>query len=201
MRRRDTVWIALLSAATGLLIGMGLAANARVPVPAGSHAIPSLPFGPQGGVGTAPFAPGVPAGPHGSVQGTDLLAAPGTRLLDWGLLRAFDYVPGPGLDALPAEIRAYDGARVTMVGYLMPTCAYEDIREFSLVGSPWSCHFGDVAGLSGIVQVGLHRGHVGLDLTMEPLCVVGTFRVREARESDWLIAIFHLDDAKAEMLR
>jgi hypothetical protein len=88
-----------------------------------------------------------------------------------------------------------------MLGFLMPNYEYDDIHQFALVGSHWSCCFGIPAGLNGTVNVTLAPGHKGLENSLEPLRVVGTFRAKEIKEEGWLVAIYSLEDATAEPLK
>lgn len=188
----------LLTVAMAVLLGLG-AAWARP----GDEPLPPpgpLPLGGAPGV-LPPLPEGVRVDNLGVVTGIDAQVVPGTKALEWETLRTYEYTQAVGIAGMPASIQAYDGQRVTMVGFLQPLYEFSEIRQFALVGSHWSCCFGVPPGLNGVVNVRLAAGQAGLPNTMEPLRVVGTFRPREEKEEGWLISIFSLDDAEASVIR
>jgi hypothetical protein len=151
--------------------------------------------------GPSPYGlPGLPGGltvdANGMLRVPGLEPEPGSVLLDWDVLLAFEYQKATGLTTLPETIRALEGKRVTMVGFMMPLYEFTDIRQFAFVGSHWSCCFGRPAGLNGTLNVTLAADAKSLEHTLEPLRVVGTFHAREVKESGFLLSIFSLDDAR-----
>ena len=145
--------------------------------------------------------PGVRIDPStGFLVGVQLDAEDGVSPLPWELLRS--YVYEPGLENLPEAIRALDGKRVVMLGFLAPRYEVEDIRDFVLVASHWSCCYGVPPGLDGAVRVRLDPKQEGLPNTIKPIRVIGTLRVKEIREeeSDIVWAIYSMDDAEAVIL-
>jgi hypothetical protein len=159
------------------------------------------PFGPAGGTGggAAGGFPGLPRGltvdANGMLVVPDLKPEPGSVLLDWDTLLTFAYRQETGMANLPDALRALEGKRVTLVGFLMPLYSFTDIRQFAFVGSHWSCCFGRPAGLNGTLNVTLAADQKSLEQTLEPLRVVGTFRAREEKEAGFLLSVFSLDDA------
>ncbi len=204
---RTVVILMLLSLAMGVLVGLGVASSNG---PSGRPPTSGI-FGPQGPLGGSSgllpaLPPGVTVDERGVLTGSSLGPAPGTSLLGWDTLRSFEYsaavgIGAPGLGELPDAVKAVDGQRVTMLGFLMPNYEYDDIHQFALVGSHWSCCFGMPAGINGTVNVTLAKGHKGLENSLEPLRVVGTFRAKEIKEEGWLVAIYSLEDATAEPLK
>lgn len=192
--------LVLASLLLGGLLAAGVvhSAGAQAPLLPGALAPgalpPALPALPD-------LPPGVKVDVNGILEASPESAAPGTRYLSWEVLRSFEYSAAVGLGGIPEALKAVDGQRVTMVGFLMPNYEWEDIKQFALVGSHWSCCFGLPAGLNGTVNVTLARGEKGLERSLEPLQVVGTFRAEEVREAGWLIAIYSLHDAQARPLR
>ena len=131
--------------------------------------------------------------------GLNLEAEAGGGVASWGVLGSFQYVDG--LDELPEALAALDGQTATMAGFLLPLYEYEDIKEFHLVASHWSCCFGVPPGLNGWVAIRLAPGQPGLPNTTDPVKVTGTFRVREEKEAGYVVAIYAIDDARATILR
>jgi hypothetical protein len=134
--------------------------------------------------------------PLGSIRITE---EPGSTMVRWERLKAYDYQPG--LAGMPQDLRALDGKVVTMAGFLLPLYEFEDIHEFALVGNHWSCCFGQPPTLNGVVTVKLPASLPGLPNTAEPIRVVGTFRVKELKESGYVISIFAIDASKVSILR
>jgi hypothetical protein len=197
--------LALGSLAMGVLLGYGVTEGrtageaARAPITLGG--------GPQGGAGGMPAAglPSLPAGltldAKGMIRGLDRRIAPGTVGVEWESLGAYTYTIEKGLADLPPDLRALDGKRVTLVGFLMPIYEFDDMLQFALVGSHWSCCFGRSPTIAEMLNVTLASGHTPLKNTLEPLRVVGTFRAKEVRESGYLLSIFSIEDAEAAPLR
>ncbi len=132
--------------------------------------------------GVDPFRPpGLPPGvgidpATGLMLGLDLKPANGEQAPAWGLLAEANAVRR--LEELPASIRALDGKRVVFGGFMMALYALRDIREFALVGSHTKCCFGIPPGVGDQIVVRLARREGGLALTLAPLRVSGTFRIR-----------------------
>ncbi|MFM8387434.1 MAG: DUF3299 domain-containing protein [Planctomycetia bacterium] len=197
--RRAVLGLGSLLMAALLAAGVRHAATASstVAVAPASTSSPSQ----EGLPGLHSLPAGVKVDVNGILEASPESAAPGTRYLSWEVLRSFEYSAAVGLGGIPDALKAVDGQRVTMVGFLMPSFEWEDIKQFALVGSYWSCCFGMPAGLNGTVNVTLARGRPGLERSLEPLQVVGTFRAAEVREAGWLIAIYSIADAEVSPLR
>jgi hypothetical protein len=187
----------------GGVLGYALAA-APAPEPVGPLAEVFRSTGPQGppGNGLLPaLPPGLSLDSTGVIQGLDLRVEPGTQGLSWDTLKSLEYSAALGISRVPEALTSVDGQRVTMVGFLMPLYEFTDMHQFLLVGSHWSCCFGMPPGMNGAVNVTLDPRQPGMPNTMEPLRVIGTFRVKEVREEGWLVSIFSLEDARAERIR
>ncbi|MDJ0522239.1 MAG: DUF3299 domain-containing protein [Planctomycetota bacterium] len=123
---------------------------------------------------------------------------PGVEPVMWELLRTYEY--RPGLEGMPEDIKKLDGKKVVMIGFLMTVFEYDDIHEFHLVASHWSCCYGVPPGLDGAVSIKLKEGEEGLPNTIKPLRVIGTLRVAEVKESDIVYAIYSIDEAEARIM-
>jgi len=130
--------------------------------------------------------------------GLKLDADDGSQVVEWSALKAYEYQEG--LAGMPESLQALDGKKVTMAGFLLPLYEFNDIREFNLVASHWSCCFGVPPGLSGWVHVKLAQGHKGLRNTTEPLKVTGTLSVKEHMEAGYVVSIYSLQDAQASVI-
>ncbi len=123
---------------------------------------------------------------------------PGVEPLMWELLRTYEY--RPKLEGMPADITKLDGKKVVMIGFLMTVFEYDDIRDFHLVASHWSCCYGVPPGLDGAVRVTLKKGEEGLPNTIKPMRVIGTLRVKEVKESEIVYAIYSIEDAEVRIM-
>lgn len=131
----------------------------------------------------------------GLLVGVALQGDANTTAVTWELLKSYEYEPG--LENVPADVKALDGKQVVMLGFQLASYEYDDIREFYLVASHWSCCYGVPAGINGAVHVAIKDGGDSLALTNRPLKVVGTMRVREMKDGGIVMAIYALEDAKA----
>ena len=61
------------------------------------------------------------------------------QVVKWEVLGGFEYEEGM---ALPKPVRDLSGKKVGIAGYMMTLEEVEDIHEFLLVESLWSCCFG-----------------------------------------------------------
>ena len=200
MRIFDLVLLILLGLAVVLLWFQGVedAASAATPTAeeagimatGGSLALPQV-----------DLPPGLRIDPAtGLLMGVTLPQIEGVKGLTWELLRTYEY--RPGLEGIPEEIKKLDGQKVVMIGFLMTLFQYDDIKDFHLVASHWSCCYGVPPGLDGAVRVRLDPKQEGLPNTIKPIRVIGTLRVKEIREeeSDIVWAIYSMDDAEAVIL-
>jgi len=190
---------------TALLLAIGVSAVRAAPgEPPRARRSP-----PAAGAASSPGNPG--SSPSGSLPagasidpdtlelvGVELQGEDGSQVLDWSVLKSYEY--REGLAELPDAIRDLEGKPVTMAGFLMPLYEYEDIKEFNLVASHWSCCFGVPPGINGWVHVKLARGQQGLRNSTEPLKITGTFHIAEQKEAGYVVSIFAIGDAKAHVL-
>ncbi len=200
---RPVVVVALVAFAIGW--GVALVATAADPA-ATQRADGRLPprrialGDPLGGrVSQAKLPPGVSIDPvTGALVGLSLDAEPGVTPLPWEVLRAYEVKPG--LEGLPDEIRELDGKRVVMLGFLQPSYDYEDIGEFTLVESHWSCCYGLAPGLNASAHVQLAAKAPRLSVTLQPVRVQGIFRVREQKEGPIVFSVYGIEEAEGRIL-
>lgn len=91
-----------------------------------------------------------------------------------------------------ASVRALDGTRVRLAGYMMPLSADMRQTHFLISASPPDCFFHVPGGPTTIAEVTTVAA--GVAMTMEPLTVEGTLRLVE-RSGQGLL--FRLEDATA----
>ncbi len=86
---------------------------------------------------------------------------------------------------LTDEIRALDGKKVRLRGFILPSTLFRetDINEFVLVRDNQECCFGPGAALYDCVVVNLVGG-VTTDFSTRPVTVSGTFKLKEYKYPD-----------------
>lgn len=214
MSHPERIAVAVLGCALLVAIYVGARSAVRPTTTAGSDPTPENPHGLVLDAGVAlrrgvdPLnPPGMPAGARidpatGQLAGVTLSPAVGEHVLDWVALGRAD--GATGMADVPADLRALDGRPVLVPGFLMPLYAMRDIREFALVGSHYTCCFGTPPGLGGQILVTLRDGETGRELTVKPLWVRGTLRLRELRLHEGadapLVSLFEIVDARAGFL-
>ncbi len=189
-------WLVIVGTALALgVLGYGVAAGAAqapTTVVVVMAPLPTLaPVPPAATPAVTPNAPTTPPAPAPAP------GANGLAEVDWATLTAYEYQQG--LAGLSDRIKALDGRRVSMGGFLMPIYEFDDIHEFALVPNHQSCCFGIPAGLNGQIYVKI-SGKRGLPNTNEPLRVTGTFRAKEIKEAGYVLAIYAIEDADVKIV-
>ncbi|MSU65041.1 MAG: DUF3299 domain-containing protein [Opitutus sp.] len=101
-------------------------------------------------------------------------------------------VPPTNPDHIPAGIRALDGKKVIVRGFMVPVKLEGGLAvEFLLTKDPQACCFGLSPYVNDWIFVRMAKG---VSATMEvPLLFAGTLRVRELWDSGWLTGIYLLE--------
>lgn len=95
-------------------------------------------------------------------------------------------------DAIPPEIKAYDGRRVTVTGYILPMRTRRGVvTEFLLLRDQGTCCFGVQAQINHFMRVNFPPGIKPGEPV--PWKVSGTIRVGEIYVQGYLTGIFQLD--------
>ena len=115
----------------------------------------------------------------------------------WDVLGGFYYVEGK---ALPENVRALQGKKVGVTGYMMAMGEFEDIHVFALVESQWSCCFGTPPDVHQVVEVTLDDHEAGVELVPIPVLVLGVLDVGEVREDGWVVSVYRLKADTVEVL-
>lgn len=102
-------------------------------------------------------------------------------------------------DRLPDSIRALDGRRVAVAGYVMPLRTQaRGVTEFLLVRDLLSCCFGSNPQMNHWIHVSMPRGEFR-PVISRPATVHGTLRVGELRKDGIIHSIYRLEAEKVEM--
>ncbi len=102
---------------------------------------------------------------------------------------------GAGKDQIPAEIRALNGTKATVVGFMLPTKLDGPlVKEFLLVRDPMMCCYGVVPQMNEWVVVKMATPVPYLpDI---PRAVCGTLKVGEMYDNGYLSGLYFMDGLK-----
>ena len=96
-----------------------------------------------------------------------------------------------GLKGMPKRVKELDGKKVLMTGFMLPIDEVQNIKEFLLVKSLWSCCYGTPPDLHEIVRCVLPAGQT-TDYTFEPVLLTGTLTVGPTVEDGYVVDVFQL---------
>src|SRR5262249_290977 len=120
---------------------------------------------------------------EGKIKGID-------KILPFEEISSWPYQDG--LKGCPEQVKKLDGLTVMMTGFMLPIDEVENIKQFLLVQSLWSCCFGQPPDINGIVRV-VYTGKKRLDYQFEPIKIIGKFRVSATIEDGYCVDIYQLE--------
>jgi hypothetical protein len=108
----------------------------------------------------------------------------------WATLADFKYEQRK---PLPEQVVALDGKKVEIAGFIYKGSGnVRDIKEFILMRDAGTCCYGPQANYPHFVIVRVVAGQ-GVNFTRDPIVVVGTLRVGEKWDGDYLDCIYELE--------
>ena len=148
--------------------------------------------------------PKVPEVTYVQIEGKEL------RALGFNILSAFPYKifdAGSGAtaeeiksamtrDQVPAWIHAYDRQRVALSGYMMPLTFENGLsRKFIMMRDLNTCCYGAVPNMNDYVIVTMKDRGIS-PIQDVPVLLVGTFRIEQKYEGDYLVSLFVMEGEK-----
>jgi hypothetical protein len=127
----------------------------------------------------------------GKIQGLD-------KILPFDELSSWPYEDG--LKGMPKRIKELSGKKVLMTGFMLPIDEVQNIKEFLLVQSLWSCCYGQPPDIHGIVRVVMPKGRT-TDYFFDPLKVIGTFKVESTVMEGYCVDIYQLHVESLETIK
>jgi len=127
----------------------------------------------------------------GKIQGLD-------KILPFDELTSWSYEDG--LKGMPKRIKELSGKKVLMTGFMLPIDEVQNIKEFLLVQSLWSCCYGQPPDIHGIVRVVMPKGKT-TDYFFDPLKVIGTFKVESTVMEGYCVDIYQLHVESVEAIK
>jgi hypothetical protein len=120
------------------------------------------------------------------------------KILPFDELTSWPYEDG--LKGMPKRVKDLSGKKVLMTGFMLPIDEVQNIKEFLLVESLWSCCYGQPPDIHGIVRVVMPKGKT-TDYFFDPLKIVGTFKVEATVMDGYCVDIYQLHVESLEALR
>ena len=105
-----------------------------------------------------------------------------------------------GLKGMPAPVKKMDGKTVLMTGFMLPIDEVENIKEFLLVQSLWSCCYGQPPDINGIIRV-VMKGDKRINYKYDPIKITGQFKVVASYEDGYCIDIYQLHADDVEVIK
>ncbi len=105
-----------------------------------------------------------------------------------------------GLKGMPKKLNKLDGKTVMMTGFMLPIDEVENIKEFLLVQSLWSCCFGQPPDINGTVRV-VMQGKKRIDYKFDPIRVIGKFKIKPTIEDGFCVDIYQLETKDVEVIK
>lgn len=117
------------------------------------------------------------------------VAPEGYEKISWKTIGSFLYKEGM---SLPPEVKALDGKKVAVGGYMMSLGEYGNIHKFLLVEAQWSCCFGEPPDINQVIVVRIPPEKKGIELTSLGVMVIGKFEAQEVKEGRWVTSVYRL---------
>lgn len=120
------------------------------------------------------------------------------KILPFDELTSWPYEDG--LKGMPKRVKKLSGQKVLMTGFMLPIDEVQNIKEFLLVESLWSCCYGQPPDIHGIVRVVMPKDKT-TDYFFDPLKLIGTFKVEATMMDGYCVDIFQLHCESLEALK
>ncbi len=106
-----------------------------------------------------------------------------------------DPVTADAATYLPAWLKALDGRRIRIRGFMYPTFQQTGVRSFGLARDNQICCFGRNPKIYDVFDVVLHEGTATNYIPNRPFDVVGVFHIHPDVEDGKLFRLYEMDDA------
>lgn len=120
------------------------------------------------------------------------------KILPFDELTSWPYEDG--LKGMPKRVKKLSGKKVLMTGFMLPIDEVQNIKEFLLVESLWSCCYGQPPDIHGIVRVVMPKNKT-TDYFFDPLKIIGTFKVEATMMDGYCVDIYQLHVESLEALK
>lgn len=105
-----------------------------------------------------------------------------------------------GLKGMPKRVKDLDGKKVLMTGFMLPIDEVQNIKEFLLVQSLWSCCYGQPPDINGIVRVVMPKGKT-TDYFFDGLKLTGKLKIVATMMDGYCVDIYQLELESLETIK
>lgn len=119
----------------------------------------------------------------------------GYERISWETLGGFEYEEGM---VLPEAIRSLNKKKVGIAGYMMTLEEIEDIHEFLLIESLWSCCFGTFPETHQVLVITIPADQRGVEYTTAPVLILGELEVGEEVEDGFVTSLYRVKADKVK---
>jgi hypothetical protein len=106
-----------------------------------------------------------------------------------------DPVPPDAATYMPSWLKALDGRRIRIRGFMYPTFQQTGVHAFGLARDNQICCFGRNPKIYDVFDVVLHEGATTNYIPNRPFDVVGVFHIRPEADAGKLYRLYEMDDA------
>ncbi|HET6252399.1 MAG TPA: DUF3299 domain-containing protein [Tepidisphaeraceae bacterium] len=92
---------------------------------------------------------------------------------------------------IPADVKALNGAKIRLRGFMIPMDQAENITQFALVPSLFACCFGQPPQIQHTIVANCPKGKA-VGYCPDEIIVEGTLKVEEKKDDGYIISIFEL---------
>ena len=92
---------------------------------------------------------------------------------------------------IPDDVKHLSGATVKLAGFMIPMDQAENITQFALVPSLFSCCFGQPPQIQHTILVHCPKGK-SLSYFPDEIVVAGTLKVDEKKDEGYIVNVFEL---------
>ncbi|HZL37016.1 MAG TPA: DUF3299 domain-containing protein [Tepidisphaeraceae bacterium] len=103
----------------------------------------------------------------------------------------FDYDQEHGGN-IPSDVKRLNGTKIRLRGFMLPIDQAENITQFALVPSLFSCCFGQPPQIQHTIVVNCPRGKA-VSYCPDEIVVEGAIKVEEMKDDGYVISIFNMD--------
>jgi hypothetical protein len=103
----------------------------------------------------------------------------------------FEFDPTADTD-IPADVKALNGQKIRLRGFMIPLNQAETITDFALVPSLVGCCFGQPPGVQHTITCKTLKGQA-VAYTVDEIYVEGTVKINVQRDQGYTFSIFDLD--------
>lgn len=98
-----------------------------------------------------------------------------------------------GVNEFHEDVKALDGSKLFVKGYMYPSGQLEGVREFILCRDSGECCFGGKPKLTDMIRVRVPDGGLGVNFYAGLVAVAGDFKLNDLRRSGELQPAYELD--------